>query len=218
MKMLLAAAVLWLAGCASGPVPPDWQMNAHGALKNFVAAYLTGNDRLADYELARARTEIASTGRVDLLARAELVRCAAQVASLVFGNCAEFQSLASDAGAQERAYADFLAGRWNGLNSSLLPRQYHALVAGAGEADALQAMEDPMSRLVAAGVLFQMGRLSPAGIAVAAEAASGQGWRRPLLAWLGVQARRAQALGDGDEAARIRRRIDLASGLALPNR
>jgi len=212
MKLLLAATVLWLAGCAGGPVPPDWQLNAHGALKNFVAAYLTGNDRLADYELARVRSEIASTGRLDLLARVELARCAAQVASLVLDHCAEFQSLAPDAGPQERAYADFLAGRWQGLDSSLLPRQYRALLAGAGEAGVLQAMDDPLARLVAAGVLLQMGRLSPAGIAVAADAASGQGWRRPLLAWLGVQARRAQESGDVAEAARIRRRIDLAAG------
>ena len=64
-----------------------------------------------------------------------------------------------------------------------------------------------MSRLVAAGVLFRMGRLMPAGIAAATDTASANGWRRPLLAWLGVEAARADAAGDRDAAARIRRRI-----------
>ena len=45
-----------------------WFANAHGALKDFSAAYLTGNSRVANLEFARARSEIASTGRADLIA------------------------------------------------------------------------------------------------------------------------------------------------------
>jgi hypothetical protein len=45
-------------------------------------AYLSGNTRLADFEFARAKQEIASTARPDLMARAELMRCATRVASL----------------------------------------------------------------------------------------------------------------------------------------
>jgi len=48
----------------------------------------------------------------------------------------------------------------------------------------------------------------------AIDTASDQGWRRPLLAWLGVQAQRAEAAGDAQEEQRIRRRIALASGQA----
>ena len=214
----IAAAALALAGCASGPVPPEWQMNAHGALGNYVTAYLTGNTRVAALELARARSEIASTGRADLLGRAELTRCAAQVASLDFSDCTPFQPLAADAGAGERAYADFLAGRWTALDAARLPPQYRSLAsaggAGAAAANPLGGIQDPMSRLVAAGVLFRMGRLSPAGIAAATETASAQGWRRPLLAWLGVQARLAETDGDTEAAARLRRRIGIATGAA----
>ena len=45
------------------------------------------------------------------------------------------------------------------------------------------------------------------------ETASAQGWRRPLLAWLGVQQRLAQQNGQAEEAARLRRRMDLAAPL-----
>ena len=80
---------------------PDWQVNAQASLRNYEAAYFTGNSRVAEAEFARARADFASTGRLDLVARAELVRCAAQVASLAFDDCPGFAALANDAGAAE---------------------------------------------------------------------------------------------------------------------
>jgi hypothetical protein len=207
--MILLAAASLLAACAGTPAPPDWQANAQASLRDFSAAYFSGNARLAAQEFARARAEIAATGRPDLLARAELLRCAVRAASLEFDDCPGYLALAADAGIEERAYAAFLAGRWQGLDAARLPVQHRALLAGASDADALSRIADPTSRLVAAGVLFRLGRLGPAGIATATRTASDYGWRRPLLAWLGVQAKRADAAGDSAEAARIRRRIEL---------
>ena len=215
----LASAALLLSACASKPVPPDWQANAFEALKGYSSAYLSGNTRLADFEFARARSEIARTGRADLMARAELTRCATRVASLEFDNCAAYQPLAADAGAAEQAYAAFLTNNWTGLNAALLPEQHRPLVLSAAAdkpasspaqaVSVLETIKDPLARLVAAGVLLQGRRLTPADIAVATETASIQGWRRPLLAWLGVQHKRADGAGDRDAVARIQRRIDL---------
>ena len=213
----LLSCVVLISACASKPVPPDWQANAHGALKDFSAAYLTGNSRVASLEFARARSEIASTGRADLIARAELVRCAARVASLEFDNCVGMAGLGDDASPSERAYAAFLKGSWQGLDAAALPAQHRALATAGNEASrnaALAGIQDPLAQLVAAGVLFQMGQLAPAGIAAAVNTASEQGWRRPLLAWLGVQAQRADAAGDAGAKARIQRRMDLVSGSA----
>ena len=218
----LVNAALLLSACASKPVPPDWQSNAFAALKGFASAYLSGNTRLADFEFARAKSEIASTGRADLMARAELTRCATRVASLEFDNCAGYQPLASDAPATAQTYAAFLSGHWSGLNAALLPTHYRAFVMNAAAdkpassptkptqaASTLGTIEDPLARLVAAGVLLQSSRLTPADIAAATETASSQGWRRPLLAWLGVQHQRASEAGDRDAAALVQRRIDL---------
>src|SRR3990167_9918499 len=105
-------SALLLSACASKPVPPDWQTNAFAALKDFSAAYLKGNTRLADFEFARAKSEIASTGRADLLARAELTRCAVRLASLELDQCAGYQTLAAEASPDEQAYAAFLTGQW----------------------------------------------------------------------------------------------------------
>ena len=75
-------------------------------------------------------------------------------------------------------------------------------------------MADPLSKLVAAGVLLQSGRASPEVVARAVDIASAQGWRRPLLAWLTLQLRQAESAGDDAAAARIRRRLDLVAPAA----
>lgn len=207
-----ALTLALLTACASGPPPAEWQLSAQGALREAVQAYLTGNDRVANAEFTRARADIASTGKLDLLARAELVRCAVQVASLDIDTCSAYQTLAADAAPAERAYAAYLSGRWQGLDVALLPPQHRAVPGSSGAANVLPGITDPLAQLVAAGALLQAGQLSPAGVATAVDTASAQGWRRPLLAWLGVQLQRAEAAGQGDEAQRLKRRMDLVSG------
>jgi len=202
----LIAAGLLLAACAGGPPAPDWQSNAHGALANFEAAYLRGDDRTAKIEFARARAEVSRTGRPELVARVELARCALRVASLDFGPCPGYRALEQDASAAERAYAVYLSGRWDGLDPGLLAPPHRSAVAGGSAA--LAEINDPLARLVAAGALLRAGHIAPDGIGAAVQAASANGWRRPLLAWLQVEARRAEAAGDRDATARIRRRID----------
>ncbi len=208
------AALALLAACSSGPPVPDWQTNAKGAMDRATAAYLRGDTRIAQAEYDTARREIARTGRADLLARATLMRCAARIASLDIGPCTEFEVLRADAAAPERAYADYLAARVQPQDVALLPAQHRAVAtASANDAEtALRRIDDPLARLVAAGVLFQSARASPATIALAADTASEQGWRRPLLAWLQVQAALAEKAGDTAEAERLRRRIAVVQG------
>jgi hypothetical protein len=211
----LAAVTMLLAACASAPTPPDWKLNARQAVDAAVVAYLEGNARAEAAESARARGEIARTGRADLLARAELMRCAARVASLVFEPCEGFESLRADAAAAELAYADYLAGRIAPPQIALLPEPHRAVAAAANDAAAaaaLRAIDDPLSRLIAAGVLFQTSRATPEVLQIAVDTASSQGWRRPLLAWLNVQLLRAERAGAFAEAERLRRRIDIVQG------
>lgn len=201
-----------LAACASAPPPPDWKLNAQGAIERAQDAYLSGNSAIEAVEFARARVEITRTGRADLLARVELVRCATRVASLVLEPCAAYDALAQDAAPPERAYARYLAGQATAADGALLPAQHRALAQpGAGGA-AVAALEDPLARLVAAGVLMRRGQADPLTITTAIDAASAQGWRRPLLAWLGVQAYRAEQSDDRAALAQIRRRIALVGG------
>ena len=206
----LVCSVLLLAGCSTQPKPADWQLEAKGAMDRSIAAYLEGNSRVELVEFARARSEISSTGRIDLMARAELRHCASHVASLVFELCTGFESLRQDAPPAERAYANYLAAKLDATDAALLPPQQRAALTGGLEA--FSGIADPLSQLVAAGVAMQSGRASPAVVQLAVDTASRQGWRRPLLAWLGVQLALAEKGGDVETAARLRRRIELAQG------
>lgn len=209
---LLCVATLFNA-CSNTPPAPDWKINAQSALERGTSAYLEGRTAIAEREFASARAEIARTGRPDLLARAELTRCAAQVASLVYEPCTAFDTLRADAQPPEIAYAAYLAGRITSEQAALLPPQ-HRKLADAGTSDAaavsaLQAMPEPLARQIGAGVLLQSGRANPEVIALAIDNASAQGWRRPLLAWLNVAAQRAQAAGDTAALDAVRRRITM---------
>ena len=204
------ALVLATTACSSGPKPADWQLEAKGAMERAVTAYLEGNGRVEAVEFARVKVEVSSTGRVDLMARAELLRCASHVASLVFEPCVGFEKIRQDAAPAERAYADYLAATLQPQDAALLPAQQRAALAG-GDA-VVSGMAEPLSRLVAAAAAFQSGRASPALVQVAVDTASSQGWRRPLLAWLGVQASLLDKSGDRQGAERIRRRMVLTQG------
>jgi hypothetical protein len=185
----LVPFVFLLSACGGGPQPPAWQSSAANALNAYQSYYLRGDTRAAQLEFDRATAELRSTGRADLVARAELIRCATRAASLEFDSCPAFEKMRADAGAEELAYADFLSGKNERTRT-----------------------DDPLSRLVSLGVQFNSGKTSPESIANAIDVASAQGWRRPLLAWLGVQEKRAEAAGDRAAAERIRRRIELVSG------
>jgi hypothetical protein len=210
-RRVVRALVVLLAACSSAAPAPEWQSSARAALDRAVAAYLGGDTRVANAEFDLARRALESTGRIDLVAMAELTRCAARVASLDVGSCEGFEKLRLDATPAERAYADFLANRVQAGDVALLPEHHRPLAAGrlGGDAatSALTAIDDPLARLVAAGVLFQDGRASPSAIELAVDTASAQGWRRPLLAWLGVQLALAEKAGDNTGAERLRRRI-----------
>lgn len=213
-----AVALATLVACSSQPPVPEWQLNAHGAAERALQAYLTGNQRVEAAEWTRARQALASTGRADLLARAELLRCAAQVASLAMPlTCEGFATLAVDAAPAEKAYARYLEGQ--GLqagDTALLPESQRAtaqaLMSGQGlvsQQAAVVSNADPLSSLVAAGVLFRAGRAGPQVVAGAVNTASAQGWRRALMAWLTVQAEQAERAGDAPLAEQARRRLAL---------
>ena len=213
VRCAIGSLVVLLAACSSAPPVPEWQANAKSALDRAVAAYLVGDTRVANVEFDLARGALASTGRADQVALAELTRCAVQVASLDVGRCEEFERLRTDATAAERAYADYLNNHVQSADIALLQEPHRAFAAGGLSGDAattaLKAIDEPLTRLVATGVLFQGGRANPAALALAADTAAGQGWRRPLLAWLGVQLALAEKAGDSTSAEHLRRRIAL---------
>ena len=210
-----ATTVAVLVACGSNPPVPDWQINARDATQRGTVAYLEGRSRVADAEFARARHEATRSARADAVARVELARCAAQLASLVLGPCAAVAPLQVDMGLPQQAYQRYLAGQLLPGDVPALPEAQQALgralltLAPGADPVGWLPQGDALSRLVAAAVLVQAGHGSPAVVAAGVLAASDQGWTRPLLAWLGWQLRQAKAVGDAELARQAQARIEL---------
>ncbi|WP_374581848.1 hypothetical protein [Pseudoduganella sp.] len=212
--LLAALLATLLAACSSGPRVPDWQLNAASATERATSAYLEGRSSVAEHEFGIARKQVGSTGQPAQAIRVELLRCAVQVAALAYDGCGEFTTLQVDASPADLAYARYLAGNASAADAGLLPepqRQVAASTDDRAAAAAAAAIPDPLSRLVAAGALLRANRATPELLTTAINTASGQGWRRALLAWMQIQLQRAEQAGDKVEAERIRRRIALAT-------
>lgn len=212
MRNLIVPVVLLLGACAGGPMPPEWQLQSHASLERFTQQYLEGSSQLAQGSFAEVKAAVASTGRPELAARAELVRCALGTAALDVDACVAYESARADATAEDRVYGDFVTGHARGQDASKLPAQYRGVATAHDEVTrnkAMQKIEDPVSRLVAAGALFRLAQLSPDGLSSAVDTASAKGYRRPLLAYLNMQAKRAESGGDTEALQSIRKRIDL---------
>jgi hypothetical protein len=204
-----------LSGCSSTPPPANWKMNAVSLLEHAQQRWLEGDSKTAELALANARKEVAQSGRIDLLARTELSACASKIAGLDFSACSGFDQLATDASANDQAYARFLAGNWSGLDAKMLPPHYTDLLSAKDDSAANRAaveIKEALPRLIAIGLLFRAERANPTSMNIALDTASERGWRRPLLAWLEVHKARAQKSGDAAAAAALQRRIDLVMG------
>jgi len=121
IKLVLIAALL--SACGSGPRVPDWQINAASATERASSAYMEGKTSIADREFALARNQVGSTGLPEYAIRVELLRCAVQVASLVFEDCSGFAALAPDASAADQAYARYLAGSATAADATCCPKR-----------------------------------------------------------------------------------------------
>lgn len=214
--------LLTATACATDPPPPVWRAESKAWLDTAVDSYLRGDTRAAGAALSHARREVASSGRLDLAARVELAWCAAHVASTVYEPCTGFEPLRPDAGQALQAYAAYLDGRIASSAGRLLPDAHRVIATGQLDGPAaaaqLRTLHDPLSRLVAIGVLFRLGRADTEIISIGVDTASERGWRRPLLAWLKVQVAALEHTGRAQEATVVRRRIELIEKgvMALP--
>lgn len=221
---VIACLALLLAACSSRPAPKQWEVRSLAAMEQSEAAYMDGNDRVATLELQRARQQVARTGLPGELARLELRRCALQVASLDWQPCQAFEPLATATDTAARTYHAYLHGAsLDAPKRALLPHTQQAVAAHdavePASIAAVTAIEEPLSRLLAASLLMRRAAQdSPALLALAVDTAAAQGWRRPLLAWLLRQAQWAEAHGDQALLAHTQLRIQIVErgGTPLP--
>lgn len=220
MKFIVILMLASLLGaCGGGQTAPDWQFDAQTAAERYTRHYLAGDVKLAATSFAQARAAVAATGDVAAVAHIELVRCGLHTAALDFSLCSGYAKLAAiRTTPADSAYARFISGDWQGIETGLLPAQYAALVGAASQPQAainrtIAAIDDPVSRLIASGIMIKRGQFDAATLQAAVDTASMQGWRRPLLTYLGLQEKQG---GDAATLAAIAARIRLVEQSMQP--
>jgi predicted small lipoprotein YifL len=222
MKTLLAlASLVMFTACGSGgPPPPDWKSDAADLVARYQKHALLGENTLAERYFQQAVAATGGAGRVAETARLWLVRCATRRAMLVDDACTEYAELAGvETSPADQAYYRFLTLRWDGLDATLLPDQHRDLLRAPADrrAGLLERIDDPLARLLDASLLVMRQEAAATTLSVATETASAQGWRQPLLTYLKLQQKQADARNDTVESERLARRIRLVEqSLAKP--
>lgn len=221
MKILFViASVILLTACGSGgPPPPDWKTDSTDLIERYKKHALLGENTLAERYFQQAITATGGAGRVADTARLWLVRCATRRAMLIDDACTEYSDLARiEPNAPDLAYYQFITLRWDAIDISLLPSQHRDLVRApaAKKQETLSRITDPLARLLDASLLVMRKESDAATLMLAAETASAQGWRQPLLTYLKLQEKQAVAQSNTAERTRLAQRIQLVEKSLLP--
>jgi hypothetical protein len=201
MKLAYALfGLLLLTACGTGgPPPPDWKADSADLIERYKKYALDGDNVLAERYFQQALMATGGAGRIADTARLWLVHCATRRASLIDDDCHAYADLARfETSPEDHAYYQLLTLDWHGLDPARLPRAYSALVRAApAELNTdLRAITDPLSRLLAASLIVQRGQADATTLAIAADTASAQGWRQPLLVYLKLLEQHAVRAGD----------------------
>jgi hypothetical protein len=215
--MLALSVVLLLASCGGSKPIRDWVNISHSQMETFKRHALTGRTSTAELHFGKAVEEIKKSGNVDLLAKAHLVKMAIQVALLEEPKTENFlQADAVESVAENKSYYYFLAGQFDRVDEKILPAAYRPLQSALrnGQTPAevskiVENIDDPLSRLIAAGVTVRRGNPDETTLHAALGAASEQGWKAAVIVYLGQLRSYYDQRGQTAKADTIRARLSL---------
>jgi hypothetical protein len=208
---------LLLGGCSSKPAP-GWIVAGNQQLETFKQQFLTGGQPIVtERHFRKALEEIKKAGNLDLLGKAWLTKMALEVAVLMEMEEAEYLRVAAaQPVTANRNFYLFLKGEKASVDRSLLPAQYRPFLDAFRSGNTVKVEQtitdmedDPLSRLIAAGIAVRFNLENEGILKVAVETSSRNGWKRALLAWLERLLTFYKATGDAAKASAVRQRIDL---------
>jgi hypothetical protein len=214
--VILLIFIILISGCGGSKQIPDWIKASFNELENYKKNYLSGKDRIAELQFNKAVDEIKKSGNLEILGRAYLTKYAVHVAVLEVFDEKEYLSIeALEAIPQNRTFYNFLKGSFDKVDESLLPRQYNGVLKvfrkGNYEdaAHEISKMEDPLSKLIAVGLLIQKNTYEEGILKIAIDTAAQNGWKKALVAYLEKLLLLYETKKEKEKAANIMQRIQL---------
>jgi hypothetical protein len=213
---LLCIFCIVCIGCVGSKPIPNWTYSGFNNLEGFKTNYLTGQEKIAEMYFQKATEEIKKSGKLKLLAMAYLTRYAIEVAVLEEFNDSHYLRIdAADSDPQNRSYYLLLKGKTARLNETDIPKQYRSLLKAiqmgneAAWADETNKINDPVSKLIAIGIITRYYAADEAVLNIAIETASRNGWKKALLVYLEKLRLLYEAKGIHEKARKIQQQIQL---------
>ena len=215
-SVILLILIMSLLGCGGSKKNPEWIDNSYNQLENYKKNYLSGKDRIAELQFNKAIDEIKKSGNLEILGRAYLTKYAVHIAVLETFDEREYLTIeALEPVLQNRMFYNFLKGSFDKVDESLLPRQYKGVLkvfrTGKFEdaAAEISKMEDPLSKLITAGLLIQKNVYDEGVLKIAIDTAAQNGWKKALLAYLEKLVLFYETKKESEKASNITQRLQL---------
>lgn len=212
----ISILILFLFGCGGAKQIPEWMNVSFSQLENYKKNYLIGNDRIAELQFNKAVDEIKKSGNLEILGRTYLTKYGVHVAVLETFDDKDYLRIdALQTVGQNRTFYHFLKGSFDKIDETLLPKHYEGVLKilrkGKSEnaAHEISKMEDPLSKLIAAGLLVQNNIYDEGILKIAIDTASQNGWKKALLAYLEKLLLFYETKKETEKAANITQKIQL---------
>jgi hypothetical protein len=214
LLFLFAFSILF-SGCGGKPVP-EWENASFNQLESYKKDYLTGKTGIAELHFSKSIEEIKKSGDLKVMAMAYLTKYAINVAVLEdFDDRDYLQIEDAQHDPENKNFYNFLKGAFDQVDENLLPGEYRGFLKAFrhGKEGNMErefaGIEDPLSKLIAAGLLARQHRCPEMILKAAADTASENGWKKALVAYLAELQFFYETKKEMGKAADVQKRIQL---------
>ncbi len=189
-KILFVLICFVICACGSKQIP-EWKDTSSRQLESYKYYFLTDKETSSEPHFVKAKKAIARSNDLNLLGTAYLTKYALHVSIFEDFDDSDFLRINKlQPNAKNFSYYNFIKGNFHEVNSYFLPAHYSKLLKPAQEKDLataireITAIDDPLSRLVACGVLVKYLPYDDNILQIAISTSADNGWGRPLFAYL----------------------------------